>query len=208
MTSGRPARLQSVHPEPRVEGVVQHSGGCPFNQRLGSPGSWPIMAIESYATLEENNSVSTLTTPPTPTQRGRWATQHMKGKRGSGRRTSILNHLNYWPPHSSDNNRHSRRSGTDLGFIQEELDVEAAPEAEVEDRDNQGPRTIFFNIPLPPDAVDESGHPLKHYRRNKIRTAKYTPLSFIPRNLWYQFHNVANVYFLFLIILAVSCAPE
>jgi phospholipid-translocating ATPase len=29
-------------------------------------------------------------------------------------------------------------------------------------------------------------------------------LSFIPKNLWYQFHNIANVYFLFLIILNVS----
>ena len=83
--------------------------------------------------------------------------------------------------------------------------MEAEQEAEVHDRDNQGPRTIYFNMALPLEAVDENGHPLKHYRRNKIRTAKYTPLSFIPKNLWYQFHNIANMYFLFLIILAVSC---
>lgn len=65
-------------------------------------------------------------------------------------------------------------------------------------------RHIYFNIPLPNDARDEHGHPLMTFGRNKIRTAKYTPLSFIPKNLWLQFHSLANVYFLFVIILAVS----
>ena len=64
-------------------------------------------------------------------------------------------------------------------------------------------RKVFFNLPLPEEAHDEDGRPLAHYERNKIRTAKYTALSFIPKNLWYQFHNIANVYFLFLIILGV-----
>lgn len=41
------------------------------------------------------------------------------------------------------------------------------------------------------------------YPRNKIRTAKYTPLTFIPKNIWFQFHNIANIYFLFIIILGV-----
>lgn len=69
---------------------------------------------------------------------------------------------------------------------------------------NQGPRNIYFNIPLPPEALDEEGDPLVQFKRNKIRTAKYTPLSFVPKNIWFQFHNIANVYFLFLIILAVG----
>jgi phospholipid-translocating ATPase len=164
------------------------------------------MAIESSVTFEENNDVQSPQTPSTPTQRGRWATQHMKGKRGSRKRMSILNRLNHRPSHSSEKSRHSSGSGTDLGFIQEEPNIEAGPEAEVNDRDNQGPRTIYFNTPLPPSAVDENGHPLQRYRRNKIRTAKYTPLSFIPKNLWYQFHNIANIYFFILIILSVSRA--
>lgn len=92
--------------------------------------------------------------------------------------------------------------GTDLGGIQEPNEGEG--ETKVNGQSSQGPRTVYFNIPLPPDAVDEQGHPLKHYRRNKIRTAKYTPISFIPKNLWYQFHNIAYIYFLFLIILTVS----
>lgn len=50
------------------------------------------------------------------------------------------------------------------------------------------------------------GHPIQQYKRNKIRTAKYTPISFIPKNLWFQFHNIANIYFLAVIILDV-CIP-
>lgn len=92
---------------------------------------------------------------------------------------------------------------SELGGIQEEPEGQEEDDAE-HDRDGQGPRKLFFNIPLPPEAVDEEGNPIKHYRRNKVRTAKYTPLSFVPKNIWYQFHNIANVYFLLLIILAVS----
>lgn len=91
--------------------------------------------------------------------------------------------------------------GTDLGGIQEEPN-EDEEEKPSDTGDGQGPRKVYFNIPLPPDAVDEQGHPIAQYRRNKIRTAKYTPISFVPKNIWYQFHNIANVYFLFLIILA------
>ncbi|KAI9281989.1 hypothetical protein BY458DRAFT_429509 [Sporodiniella umbellata] len=40
---------------------------------------------------------------------------------------------------------------------------------------------------------------------NRVRTAKYTPLSFIPKNLFEQFRNVANLYFLFLVVL--QCIP-
>ena len=34
-----------------------------------------------------------------------------------------------------------------------------------------------------------------------IRTTKYTILTFLPRNLFEQFHRLANVYFLFIVIL-------
>jgi phospholipid-translocating ATPase len=69
--------------------------------------------------------------------------------------------------------------------------------------DQDGGRRVYFNVPLPQAERDEEGHPLAQYARNKIRTAKYTPLSFIPKNLWLQFHNIANGYFLFIIILGV-----
>ncbi|XP_015268247.1 PREDICTED: probable phospholipid-transporting ATPase VD [Gekko japonicus] len=41
----------------------------------------------------------------------------------------------------------------------------------------------------------------KHYKSNKIRTTKYTLWNFIPRNLFEQFHRVANLYFLFIAVL-------
>ncbi|XP_060781661.1 probable phospholipid-transporting ATPase VD isoform X2 [Neoarius graeffei] len=41
----------------------------------------------------------------------------------------------------------------------------------------------------------------KAYQGNNIRTTKYTLLSFIPMNLFQQFHRAANLYFLFLVLL-------
>ena len=144
----------------------------------------------------------------TPTKRLRWATQYKKGKSANKKRMSIIDRLHHRGSQNSEKKRDSGGAdsmGTDLGNIREEPDEDGKDEPN-EDRDNQGPRTVHFNIPLPPTALDEHGYPVQHFRRNKIRTAKYTPLSFIPKNLWYQFHNIANVYFLFLIILAVSRA--
>ena len=93
-------------------------------------------------------------------------------------------------------------TGTYLDNIQESPNEDI--EIPVGDIGEYGSRQIHFNIPLPPDALDENGHPKESYRRNKIRTAKYTPLSFIPKNLWLQFHTIANVLFFILIILTVS----
>ncbi|KAG8142419.1 hypothetical protein E2320_006332 [Naja naja] len=39
------------------------------------------------------------------------------------------------------------------------------------------------------------------YAKNRIRTTKYRLWSFIPRNLFEQFHRVANLYFLFIALL-------
>ncbi|KAG9339837.1 hypothetical protein JZ751_022339 [Albula glossodonta] len=41
----------------------------------------------------------------------------------------------------------------------------------------------------------------KGYQGNSIRTTKYTLISFIPMNLFEQFHRAANLYFLFLVVL-------
>ena len=36
---------------------------------------------------------------------------------------------------------------------------------------------------------------------NAVHTTKYTILTFIPKNLWEQFHRFANIYFLFIVLL-------
>lgn len=41
----------------------------------------------------------------------------------------------------------------------------------------------------------------KYYLNNQIRTTKYTILSFLPKNLFEQFHRFANCYFVFIILL-------
>ncbi|KAK7148779.1 hypothetical protein R3I93_012961 [Phoxinus phoxinus] len=41
----------------------------------------------------------------------------------------------------------------------------------------------------------------KGFQDNSIRTTKYTLISFIPMNLFQQFHRSANLYFLFLVLL-------
>lgn len=65
-------------------------------------------------------------------------------------------------------------------------------------------RRIFVQTPLPDDMIVQDGEnsfPRYNYPRNKIRTTKYTPINFIPKNLFFQFQNVANGYFLFVAIL-------
>jgi phospholipid-translocating ATPase len=161
------------------------------------------MAVDTSITFEENDETPT---PKTKTQRARWATQHKKGKSGTRKRMSILNRLHHRPSQNSEKTRDSEGSmGTDLGSVparpqQEDVDQDA-------DASDLVARTVYFNMPLPAHAADENGHPLVHYRRNKIRTSKYTPLTFIPKDLWYQFHNIANIYFFALIILSVSSYP-
>jgi phospholipid-translocating ATPase len=61
-------------------------------------------------------------------------------------------------------------------------------------------RTVVPNHAVPP-SVKAKHHPNKAYSDNAIRTSKYTPLSFIPKNLLEQFHRFANLYFLFIVLL-------
>lgn len=79
-----------------------------------------------------------------------------------------------------------------------------AADANDDEHSQMVPRQLYFNLPLPQDLLDEDGNPAQQFTRNKIRTAKYTPLSFVPKNLWFQFQNVANIFFLFLVIIVVS----
>lgn len=53
---------------------------------------------------------------------------------------------------------------------------------------------------------EELSELLKSYKKNKIRTTKYSLLSFLPKNLFEQLHRFANVYFIAL--AALNFVPE
>ncbi|EGN94457.1 hypothetical protein SERLA73DRAFT_96604 [Serpula lacrymans var. lacrymans S7.3] len=64
-------------------------------------------------------------------------------------------------------------------------------------------RNVYLNMLPTAMEVDQHGEPLVRYGRNKIRTSRYTLLSFLPKNLYEQFHRISNVYFLALVIFQV-----
>ena len=66
----------------------------------------------------------------------------------------------------------------------------------------EGPktRTIFPNHCFPPNTPPDQ-HPNGKYPSNLIRTTKYTLISFLPKNLFEQFHRFANLYFISIVLL-------
>ncbi|KAL7789585.1 hypothetical protein V8C43DRAFT_97371 [Trichoderma afarasin] len=141
------------------------------------------------------------------TQRARWATRKMTVKSSANKRSSLLNRMHNRTQSSASEKRRSGApppgqnpdgdDGQDDENPKQNGDAAGSDDGSEDDQDN---RYLFFNLPLPDELLEE-GHPITEYPRNKIRTAKYTPLSFVPKNIWFQFHNIANIFFLFLIIL-------
>ncbi|XP_058885466.1 phospholipid-transporting ATPase VA-like isoform X1 [Acipenser ruthenus] len=60
-------------------------------------------------------------------------------------------------------------------------------------------RTVHSNLLYSCAKGDEN--PNRPYAHNNIKTTKYTLLSFLPKNLFEQFHRFANVYFVFIALL-------
>ncbi|RDW72647.1 Phospholipid-transporting ATPase [Aspergillus mulundensis] len=123
----------------------------------------------------------------TPTNRQRWATHRASTAGGMRKRVSIMDRF-----HKRQENRDEKRRSTAAN---------SAAEPPAPTSSGEGNRKVYVNVPLPESERDEDGHPLANYPRNKVRTAKYTPITFVPKNLWFQFQNIANIYFLFIIIL-------
>src|SRR5688572_7350588 len=51
-------------------------------------------------------------------------------------------------------------------------------------RITNGGRRVFVNLPLPAYDLKKNGKPVNTYVSNRIRTSKYTIVSFIPKNLF------------------------
>uniref|UniRef100_A0A667GSS8 Phospholipid-transporting ATPase n=1 Tax=Lynx canadensis TaxID=61383 RepID=A0A667GSS8_LYNCA len=73
-------------------------------------------------------------------------------------------------------------------------------------------RVVRSNLLPPPGVEDSAAGATKGARRrrrggtqhladNQLKTTKYTLLSFLPKNLFEQFHRLANVYFVFIALL-------
>lgn len=135
------------------------------------------------------------------TQRSRWATRKMTVKSSNNKRLSLLNRMQHKRT-QSEKSVGGDENGV-LGNGQSHGNGDHVEDRDESDDEEDPTRMLYFNIPLPEDML-EDGSPINTYARNKIRTAKYTPISFVPKNLWFQFHNVANIFFLFLVILVVS----
>jgi phospholipid-translocating ATPase len=144
------------------------------------------MAIQPY---QEENEVTN------PVKRIRWATHRATGAKAASKRHSLKERLH---KRIGSGEKKKDSFGKDVGTL------EYGEESSEADSEEQDPgRRVYFNVPLPASERDEDGTPKQIYARNKIRTARYTPISFIPKNLYFQFHNIANMYFLFIIILGV-----
>ncbi|KAJ5945937.1 hypothetical protein N7454_002776 [Penicillium verhagenii] len=125
-----------------------------------------------------------------PTKRQRWATTRQTGSGGVRKRVSIIDRF-----HKRHETRDEKRKSTNSSVQNDNVSTNGAAHPGGENR------TIYFNIPVPEHERDEEGQLNFAYPRNKIRTAKYTALTFVPKNIFLQFHNIANIYFLFVIIL-------
>lgn len=127
-----------------------------------------------------------------PTQRQRWATTRQTGTGGVRKRVSIIDRF-----HKRHETKDEKRKSNNSAVSDDNVSTNGA------ETPNGEARTIYFNVPIPESERDEEGHLNFTYPRNKIRTAKYTALTFVPKNIFLQFHNIANIYFLFVIILNV-----
>jgi len=151
------------------------------------------------------------------TGRLRWASQrHPKGRpRKNTALSSVFRRLSRAPsdsrPHSGDQSSGADLEHTDQNFggtapdpnLPSSAGAGKTPDGGAVVEETTERRRIYFNMRLPEEETHEDGTPIHYYSRNKIRTAKYTPLTFIPKNLFLQFHNVANIYFFFIVILQV-----
>ncbi|XP_051929664.1 phospholipid-transporting ATPase VA isoform X2 [Hippocampus zosterae] len=75
--------------------------------------------------------------------------------------------------------------------------VKLGPRKKKKSKKESKTRSVYANILC----EEDDNNPNRQYADNKIKTTKYTVLSFLPKNLFEQFHRFANVYFVFIALL-------
>lgn len=144
----------------------------------------------------EQNSPGALQRDDTVMKRHRWGTT--RNKQGRPKKNHEMSRSKTLKRLLNPNHKRKDPEDPEIDVSEHDLEVQSTPTPIL-----LANRSIVFNRSLPPKFIDqETGKPNTDYPRNKIRTTKYTPLSFIPKNLSYQFlHNIANIFFLVMVIL-------
>ncbi|KAG8924316.1 hypothetical protein FRC00_005242, partial [Tulasnella sp. 408] len=75
--------------------------------------------------------------------------------------------------------------------VEDDLPRPTEPLEAAQEEQPGGPqrRRIHVNVPLPLELQSSNGDPKTDYVRNKVRTTKYTLLTFVPKNLYEQFRR-------------------
>ncbi|KAM3584181.1 hypothetical protein VKS41_003004 [Umbelopsis sp. WA50703] len=94
-----------------------------------------------------------------------------------------------------------RRAGTNISLRKGEQFLRRPTNRARLRQIQKGGRRVFVNLPLPKAERNANGTPKQCYASNRIVTSKYTILTFVPKNLFFQFSRLANVYFLGMAIL-------
>ncbi|KAM4585877.1 phospholipid-transporting ATPase VB [Fundulus diaphanus] len=78
-----------------------------------------------------------------------------------------------------------------LTLVRDALEGQRAQESEL--------RKLVSNLPY--EGLEKGKQPNRFFPSNAVKTTKYSPLLFLPKNLYEQFHRLANLYFVGLAIL-------
>ena len=101
---------------------------------------------------------------------------------------------------------HESRRSAEPGFAPEDLEMEMAAYRRLTRHGVHLPPTPFWQWPIRLFQRFILRQPAP--RSNAISTTKYTILTFLPKNLFEQFHRYANIYFLVIVILSLIPAVE
>ncbi|KAJ1561272.1 hypothetical protein HK405_004417 [Cladochytrium tenue] len=89
-------------------------------------------------------------------------------------------------------------SRSNVDIVEEAADTSPSPPLKEESH------VVLVNSSRPPGSPEPSGEQLRVLSEcNRIRTSKYTVVSFLPKNLFEQFRSIANFYFLSLVVIQI-----
>lgn len=183
---------------------ISHGGGSAGSQTIGSAGRPLKSAMKGHQRALSHGQISDETPAPAP----------RSGHNRAGSKTDFIlppTHKEDQPhrdlaatsAHSISHSRQASRSESIYTLRQSEIPpfwkryFLGRRNSKFDDR---GYRIVVPNHTVP-SKTPKRDHPNGRYVGNKIRTTKYTVLSFLPKNLLEQFHRVANLYFIFIVVL-------